>query len=94
MKVQTRVTIEMNAEDFDMLSNCSMEFGRTWEDQVNAGRFQDGVVSHYYKHIYWFDNRLSLIMAEGYLNSIGIAFDRAFDTYTDQDVLMTNYVGA
>lgn len=94
MKVQTTVTIEISAEDFEMMSNCRMAWGKTWKDQINAGRFGQGNVTYDFSTIYWFENRLSLIMAEAFLRSIGSEFLRAYDTYTEQEILLTDYVGA
>jgi len=93
MKLENKVIVEMTADDFNIMSNCRMDFNNDWYEQVKDGRFDD-VVGYDFRTIYWFDNRLSVIMAEAFLRSIGWEYHRAFDTYLDQDVLLTNYVVA
>jgi hypothetical protein len=93
MKLGNTVTIQMNGDDFDLMSNCRMEFNDDWLEQIKDGRFED-LPDKEYRYIYWFDSRLCLILAEAFLKSIGWECTRSFDTYQDQDVLLTNYVVA
>ena len=93
MLLDNEVRIKMTKDDFEMMSNCRMEFGEDWFEQIKDGRFDD-VEGHEFRYIYWFDNRLSCIMAEAFLRANLWQFHRAYDTYQDQNVLLTNYVGA
>ena len=93
MKLQskaTEITITMSAADFEMMSNTSMEFKDHWIDQIKDGRFE-GVDSIEFDHIYWFDSRMHVLMAEGYLKAIGADYQVAYDCWTEQEIILINY---
>jgi len=87
--------IHMDAQDFERLSSCRMEFDQhDWYRQVKDGRFEDvnaicnGANMGW---IYWYENYTEFILAKSYLKSLGCDFKYSYDNATDSMVILTDY---
>lgn len=93
LPIPVEFTIKMSSEDFEYLYETSMN----WKDQdwaTQDGRFTPMPNYTQWQRAYWFDDRVSFILATSYLNHLKIEYDETLDDNQNQFVLLTNYGGA
>tara|TARA_R110000822_G_scaffold1273_4_gene5782 strand:- start:1171 stop:1470 length:300 start_codon:yes stop_codon:yes gene_type:complete len=91
--IPVEITVKMSSEDFEYLYETSMN----WKDEdwrVQDGRFVPMPNYTKWQRAYWFDNRVTLILAKSYLNHFEIEYDETLDDNENQFVLLTDFGGA
>jgi len=89
--MQSNIVLQMDAIEFEALSNTYMAFDKSWDKQIKAGRFEGITVNPGFTWIMWFDNVLALILAKSYLTAIGEGFIELNDANADGYVIATNF---
>ena len=88
------ITLEMNQDDFDRLSNTTMNWSSVdWAAQ--DGRFEPIPDYREFTRIYWFDNYANLLIARAFLSKMGFASDTHSDQSEDSEpwILLTDFGG-
>lgn len=81
-----KITIDMDDQDFDQLSDTSMAWGPSWQHHINDGRFEH-MEKHYateprtdWAMVYWLGNDWThVILAKAFLKSKRQKFEVIFD---------------
>ena len=89
--MKSNIVLQMDKTDFEALSSTYMAFDKSWDKQIQTGRFEGFTKHPGYSVIYWFDNPLSFIIAKSYLWQLDIRFAAPEDTHSDDYCIITNY---
>ena len=81
----------MDKTDFEALSSTYMAFDKSWDKQIQTGRFEGFTKHPGYSVIYWFDNAVAFIIAKSYLLSLNESFLTPEDTHLDEYCIVTNF---
>jgi hypothetical protein len=85
----SNITLTITAEDFDRLTNTSMEWkANNWQSQAN--RFEDEPLFTW-EMAYWCGTFVETLLCQGYLSGIGQESQTVFDTGLLEWVILTNY---
>lgn len=90
--------IKVTAQDFEHLTTNSMKWGEDWIPQI--GRFENlcspelGTdVWFIWDYAHWTNSYAGAVLCRTFLNSIDENYEIAFDTATQDYVILTNYAG-
>jgi len=87
------VTLEINALDFERLTESSMEMSDDWVHPIQEGRFESNE-GFEYAQIYWYENYASAKLATAFLDANDEKYTMNFDCVLCQYVIFSDYVGA
>ena len=89
--MKSNIVLQMDKTDFEALSSTYMAFDKSWDKQIQTGRFEGFTKHPGYSVIYWFDNPVSFIIAKSYLLSLNESFLTPEDTHLDEYCIVTNF---
>ena len=90
--------IKVTATDFENLTTVSMEWGDDWASQkdrfVNLCEPASGEdVLFIWDYAHWTGTYAAEVLCRAFLTSVDEGFEIAFDTATQDYVILTNYAG-
>lgn len=82
-----KITIDMDAVDFDYLWTTSMRWaGEGWHDQPDRfTSFSDDEINYSLRTAYWFDNYASVILGREFLRHTNVKHQVLFDEAGEAD---------